>query len=281
MVIFLFTSCSDENAFSSINDDFEDFAGEASNDTEEKGKCKLGTSSYSDSWCCENYGYQCSYSSSSSYNSESEKCRLGTSSYSDSWCCTNYGYRCYYSSSSSYNSEAEKCRLGTSSYSDSWCCTNYGYQCYYSSSSSYQSKNYLDEPKTITFVMTSLETGSDWDGSNTKGDPEVSFTIYAISDYGDTLKTISTGILLDKSNTTSWSGISGYTGVVPAYTETIKVCPKVVNEDVIFDNDYSSRGCYSINEIGYLSDNSYQYQSDYKYGGKGYELEWYWYWYLY
>lgn len=242
MVIFLFTSCSDENAFSSINDDFEDFAGEASNDTEEKGKCELGTSSYSDSWCCENYGYQCSYSSSSSYQSESEKCRLGTSSYSDSWCCTNYGY-----------------------------------QCYYSSSSSYQSKNYLDEPKTITFVMTSLETGSDWDGSNTKGDPEISFTIYAISDYGDTLKTISTGILLDKSNTTSWSGISGYTGVVPAYTETIKVCPKVVNEDVFFDNDYSSRECYSINEIGYLSDNSYQYQSDYKYGGKGYELEWYWY----
>ena len=70
------------------------------------------------------------YKSSSSYQSESEKCRLGTSAYSDSWCCYNYGYQCYtYSSSSSYQSESEKCRLGTSAYSDSYCCSTYGYQC--------------------------------------------------------------------------------------------------------------------------------------------------------
>lgn len=36
--------------------------------------------------------------SSSSYVSESEKCRLGTSSYSDSYCCSNYGYQCSYTS---------------------------------------------------------------------------------------------------------------------------------------------------------------------------------------
>lgn len=34
--------------------------------------------------------------SSSSYVSESEKCRLGTSSYSDSYCCSYYGYQCSY-----------------------------------------------------------------------------------------------------------------------------------------------------------------------------------------
>lgn len=242
MAIFLFTSCSDENAFSSINDDFEDFAGEASNDTEEKGKCKLGTSSYSDSWCCENYGYQCSYSSSSSYQSESEKCRLGTSSYSDSWCCTNYGY-----------------------------------QCSYSSSSSYQSKNYLDEPKNMTFVLTYLKTGTDWDGTNTKGDPVISFTIHAISTYGDTLKTISTGKLLDKSNIIEWSGLSGYDAIVPAYTEKLSVCPEVIDRDPFRNDPYSSGDCYHVYNIGNLSDNSYQYQSDYKYGGEGYELEWYWY----
>lgn len=37
------------------------------------------------------------YSSSSSV-SESEKCRLGTSSYSDSYCCSYYGYQCSYTS---------------------------------------------------------------------------------------------------------------------------------------------------------------------------------------
>lgn len=36
--------------------------------------------------------------SSSSYVSESEKCRLGTSSYSDSYCCSYYGYQCSYTS---------------------------------------------------------------------------------------------------------------------------------------------------------------------------------------
>lgn len=37
------------------------------------------------------------YSSSSSV-SESEKCRLGTSSKSDSYCCSNFGYQCSYTS---------------------------------------------------------------------------------------------------------------------------------------------------------------------------------------
>ena len=36
--------------------------------------------------------------SSSSYVSESEKCRLGTSSKSDSYCCRSYGYQCSYTS---------------------------------------------------------------------------------------------------------------------------------------------------------------------------------------
>lgn len=36
--------------------------------------------------------------SSSSYVSESEKCRLGTSSYPDSYCCSYYGYQCSYTS---------------------------------------------------------------------------------------------------------------------------------------------------------------------------------------
>lgn len=44
------------------------------------------------------FGYSSSSKkySSSSYVSESEKCRLGTSSYSDSYCCSYYGYQCPY-----------------------------------------------------------------------------------------------------------------------------------------------------------------------------------------
>lgn len=49
----------------------------------------------------EEYHYSSSSSkkySSSSYVSESEKCRLGTSSYPDSYCCSYYGYQCSYTS---------------------------------------------------------------------------------------------------------------------------------------------------------------------------------------
>lgn len=44
------------------------------------------------------FGYSSSSKkySSSSYVSESEKCRLGTSSYSDSYCRSYYGYQCPY-----------------------------------------------------------------------------------------------------------------------------------------------------------------------------------------
>ena len=49
--------------------------------------------------------------SSSSYVSESEKCRLGTSSYSDSYCCSNYGYQCSYTSNETEEEKKMKLTL--------------------------------------------------------------------------------------------------------------------------------------------------------------------------
>ena len=206
------------------------------------------------------------YKSSSSYQSESEKCRLGTSAYSDSWCCYNYGYQCYtYSSSSSYQSESEKCRLGTSAYSDSYCCSTYGYQC----------KSYLESSKSMKFCLTYFETENNWDGLGV-GDPEISFTIYAITSAGQST-TIYTGKLLDKDNTKFWSGNSCTTKTIPALIQTIKVCPTVIDEDVSSDGDdnYSSRMCYSVSSIGYLKDYDEQEQSDYWNSDCTVKWEWY------
>ena len=204
------------------------------------------------------------YKSSSSYQSESEKCRLGTSAYSDSWCCYNYGYQCYtYSSSSSYQSESEKCRLGTSAYSDSYCCSTYGYQC----------KSYLESSKSMKFCLTYFETENNWDGLGV-GDPEISFTIYAITSAGQS-STIYTGKLLDKDNTKFWSGNSCTTKTIPALTQTIKVCPTVIDEDVSSDDDYSSGYCYSVSSIGYLKDYDEQEQSDYRNSDCTVKWEWY------
>ena len=70
------TACSDESPFSKAEDDLDDIRDEANNDYDdkenEKVKCRYGESSHSDEWCCDYYGYQCSYDlSSSSYRSSS------------------------------------------------------------------------------------------------------------------------------------------------------------------------------------------------------------------
>lgn len=242
----LLVGCSDENAFSGTRDDIEDAEYELAQFEEENARrdsCRNGTSDYSDSWCCEYYGYQC-YSSSSS-QSERTKCYNGTSTYSNSWCCTNYGYPCSSSSSSYY---------------------------VYSSSSS-APKPYLESSKSLKFTLTYFYTSSYWDGLG-YGDPEISFTIYAITSEGFEQK-ITTGTILDKDDTQIWSGSASVTRTIPALTDTIKVCPKVIDADVSFNDDYSSGYCYGISHVGYLEDYDVQYQSDYR--NTDCTVKWNWY----
>ncbi len=201
--------------------------------------------------------------SSSSYVSESEKCRLGTSSYSDSYCCSYYGYQCSYSSSS-YVSESEKCRLGTSSYSDSYCCSYYGYQCG------------IAESKTMVFTLTRYEQKtSGWDGLQNAGDPEVYFYIYTYSE-GVSAQTLKTGVMLNRSDLTYWTGEITTTLKLIQGVDSIKVCPYITDEDLELHDDYSSGYCYSINKVGTIKDyDDVIEQSDYKNTDASLEWEWY------
>lgn len=228
LALFLF-GCGDENGLSAAEEEMDSAI---YNQDLEKRNCRNGTSDYSDSWCCEYYGYQC-YSSSSS-QSEATACYYGTSTHSDYWCCSNYGYRCSYSSSSSYDY-------------------------YYSSSSA--PKSYLETSKSIKLTLTYFYTSKNWDVFGA-GDPEISFNIYAITSDGFE-KVISTGKLLDKDNTKSWSGASSVTKTIPAFTEIVKICPEVIDEDISNHDTLSSGYCYSKSSIGYLEDYDIQYQSDY------------------
>ena len=64
LALFLF-GCGDENGFSAAEEEMDSAI---YNQDMEKRNCSNGTSDYSDSWCCTNYGYRCnSYSSSSTY----------------------------------------------------------------------------------------------------------------------------------------------------------------------------------------------------------------------
>jgi hypothetical protein len=230
-----------------INSDKNNYYSSSSLITE-KEACYYGTSYQSDSWCCLNFGYQCSYSSSSYY--------YGNSYYSSS---SSKKY-----SSSSYVSESEKCRLGTSSSPDSYCCRYYGYQCG------------IAESKTMVFTLTHYEQiTSGWDGLQNAGDPEVYFNIYTYSE-GDRAQTLETGVMLNRSDLTYWTGEITTTLKLIQGVDSIKVCPHITDEDVSIHDDYSSGYCYSINKVGTIKDyDDVIEQSDYKNTKASLEWEWY------
>ena len=280
----ILVACADESPLYAIEDDIDDGEDHAEYLTE-KTQCKNGSSDYSDSWCCEKYGYQCE-------KTEADKCYYGTSSYSDTWCCTNYGYQCSYgyssssakSSSSAYVSEADKCYYGTSTKSNTYCCNNYGYRCEYVYSSSSVKTEVVEAhtltEKTMKFTLTYYKQKSaDWDGisaggSYSDGDPTISFSIYFIASGGQTTSK-STGNLLSLQDQGSWSGSKTSTFDVPIGTQDIKICPNVIDKDA-FDNDNMSSGyCYTKYNVGKLGDYVDVEQEDYN--SSKYELEWEWY----
>lgn len=240
-----FTACSKESPFEVAEDEIAN-AGDDVYDAKRKSMCFNGKDEYN-SWCCEMFGEKCSvkYSSSSSYVSESEKCRLGTSTYSNSYCCSNYGYQCSYSSSSPR---------------------------YVSSSSS--ALYYLTTAKSMKITLTYYkQLSSNWDGLDNAGDPEVSFTIYTYSD-GVLGQTINTTTFIDKQDTRLWSGSVTKSYTINKGTDQIKICPKVIDEDVSVNDSYTSGKCFTTSNIGYLKSTDIKEHEDYN---SNYDLEWEWY----
>lgn len=275
MLAFL-ASCADDSPVSSLEeeiaDDIYDVKEEINQDEDkysssaywqsEKEACYYGTSYESDSWCCANFGYQCSNSSSSYY--------YGNSYYSSS---SYYYDNSYYSSSSSkkyssssYVSESEKCRLGTSSYFDSYCCSNYGYQCSYTS-------NETEEEKKMKLTLTYYKQKT----SGEKTDPEISFKVYTFNNGGDTLQSLKTGKLTDWDNVDEWSGtIVASPLTIAAGVATIYVCPIIIEDDVFSDDpEYTSGYCYIRRNIGSLKNDYIVEQSDDENTKASLEWEWY------
>lgn len=196
--------------------------------------------------CCEFYNVRCSVSSSSNYSSSSN----------------------VYSSSSSKNYTQSDCVLGYGS--DTFCCENYNIRC--------PSYSYLTTSKTLTFTLTEYkQVTSNWDALDDPGDPMISFSINTYDQYNALLKSFSTGVLLNKNNTRYWTGTSSTTITIPIYTYKIEVCPKVIDDDILDDDNYSSGKCYSVTSVGYLDDYKIEKQNDYN--SSNYKL--YWEWYLY
>ncbi len=169
-------------------------------------------------------------------------------------------------SSSSYRSSSSSSYRSSSSSS------------YQSSSSSVALFDYLTTSKDMKFTLTYYKQKSiGWDDKNnyTDGDPIISFTVYFIQPNG--IKTsATTGVLLNQNDIGEWSGTKTVYLDVPAFTDTIKVCPKVIDEDVLFNDDKSSNYCYSRINVGRtLVDYEVLYQSDDKNSYCILEWEWY------
>lgn len=203
--------------------------------------------------------------------------------YYNSTCCNTcnyyYGYyQCEFCTNACYNDYGDYICYSSSSIrsSSSYRYSSSSYYTYYSSSSSAPAQMYyLKTSKTMKFTLTYYkQVSSNWDVLDNAGDPEVSFTVYAYSD-GELLKSLSTGLLLDKTDVTSWSGSSSKTLTIPAYTDEIKVCPKVVDEDPLeSDVKTVSGGCVTVSNVGYLA--NYDVKSQYQYTSV-YKIDWEWY----
>ena len=110
---------------------------------------------------------------------EKNACYNGTSSYSKSWCCTNYGYQCYTANSSSSvksSSSYYNYYYSSSSYkSNSSSTTTYKYL-----TQSKTMKFSLKSYKQTTSAWDGISAG----GAYSDGDPDISFTIYFIASGG-------------------------------------------------------------------------------------------------
>lgn len=249
------TACGDSPLYMA-GEDIEDAEDWARNDTyysmEREAQIKASSSSMAQalSVCEARYNYTCC--SNCYYAYGYYEC-----SYCTNKCYDDYGYYiCYSSSSYRYSSSS--------------------YYSYYSSSSSAPAKTYyLKTSKTMKFSLTYYkQVSSDWDIFDNAGDPEVSFTVYCYSE-GSLLKSLSTGLLLDKVDITSWSGTSSKTLTIPVNTDEIKVCPKVVDDDPSSDDEKTvSGGCKTVSDVGYLAD--YSVQAQYQYTSV-YKIDWEWY----
>lgn len=208
----------------------------------------------------------------SSSMSESDKCYYGTSAYSDQWCCSYYGYRCNYTygySSSSVRSSSSSVRTYSS--------------CVRSSSSVKVEvvEAHTSKTKTLMFTLTYYkQRTSCWDdglclsATYSDGDPTISFTIYFIASGGQS-NAKSTGNLISLQDQGTWSGVATKEIEVPVGTQDIKVCPSVIDKDVLDNDNKSSGNCYTITNVGYLEDYSTIEQSDSK--TAIYTLKWEWY----
>ena len=245
--IFL-TACSEESPFSRAEENLEDMKSNVKSDYDDEDDMKND--------------------SNSDYDDEDDMRNDTNSDYDDEDDMSEKYSSSSYRSNSSFRS--------SSSYRQSSSSTKTDYLSEY---------DYLTTSMTMNFTLTYYkQTVCSMEGKGSKscnyadGDPRVTFEIEFIQSNGS--KTIySTKKELGKNwfyykNLDKWEGRLPFKVTVPALTDTIKICPKVVDVE-LFDDLISSDYCYYQIHVGKLSAGEVIKQSDY-YSEKC-SLKWEWY----
>ena len=231
-------ACSSESPFSKADDDLGDMEDRANSGYEapEKEKCYYGESSHSDSWCCDNYGYRCSYVSSSSGSRSSSSYRQSSSSTKTEYI-PEYDYL-------------------TNSMMMNFTLTYYRQTVCSMEGKGSKTCNYDDADPKISFKIIFFKFTGD------------STTYSTIDDLGKKW--------FYYDNTGEWEGRKTFTVNVPAYTALIRVCPTVVDDDLTNagDDDMSSKYCYNFSGVSSLDYREVVYQTDYM--NEYCKLEWEW-----
>ena len=260
--IFL-TACSEESPFSRAEENLEDMKSNVKSDYDDEDDMKNDSNSdYDDEDDMRN-------DTNSDYDDEDDMRNDTNSDYDDENDMSEKYSSSSYRSSSSFRS--------SSSYRQSSGSTKTDYLSEY---------DYLTTSMTMNFTLTYYrQTVCSMEGKGSKscnyddGDPKISFKLVFVKSTGDST-TYSTSDKLGKKwfyydNTGEWDGRKSFTVNVPAYTEIIRVCPTVLDDDFSFDDDMSSGYCYYIRDVGLLGYREVVYQSDY--ANDNCELEWEWY----
>ena len=147
--------------------------------------------------------------------------------------------------------------------------------------------DYLTSSMMMNFTLTyyrQIACSMEGKGSKTcnydDGDPRISFVITFYQTNGDST-TYSTRDKLGKNwfyydNIGEWDGAKFFTVKVPAFTETVRICPNVEDDDEFGFHDKMNSGyCYFTYYIGSLDSREINYQTDYM--NDYCELKWEWY----
>ncbi len=132
---------------------------------------------------------------------------------------------------------------------------------------------YTNAQTTLTINLTKYEQLKAMDENDKEdGEPRISFTIKSSKDGIDEMDPVKTTTINLGNDVGYWFGSKEVSVLLPKGINIIQVCPKFVDEDAFLDDEeYTSKKCYAINDVGQKIDKVIKQTDD---GSTYYTMDW-------